>query len=976
MKNKIVSILTIFFLLINLMPISLVNAATPKVTLTVTPDKETANNGDTINYTVTCSATDKVQSIQLTLDIPEGLTYVQNSGKLDSNINSSLGVTLDEADFTETEKLITISHRSPFSLNGNVKIATFQCKVDNNTKGNVQVGLADVEFTDEEIEVVADSNITKNYKKTTIIVVPTGISLNKTSLNLDAGKEEKLTATVNPEDATDKKVTWESSNSGVAKVASDGTVTAVAKGTAKITAKTSNGKTATCDVTVKQPITGITLNKKSLELERGEKIKVTATIVPSNADGDKTVNWSSNKTAVATVSSDGTITAVAKGNATITATTSNGKKATCTVTVGVPLKSISFENGVKEKTLNKGENFNLKVIYNPEDTDASKAITWLSTDTSVAKVENGKVTAVGIGETTITATSSNGKKAECKVKVVNPLVSISIKDSTSIQYGQTENLVVTYNPEDTTDDKTITWESSDKNIAEISADGTIIAKNVGTATITAKTTTGKTANCVVTVLPVELNSISIKEQNVVINKKENKNLTVTYNPENTTDDKTVTWEVADTNIVTIDETGKITPVNAGTTTITAKVGEKTATTTVTVVIPLESINLNETDKKLLKNETLDLSVIYNPEDTTDDKTVEWSSTDENVAKVENGKVTALNAGTTYIKAKVGDKEASCKISVIVPLTGIKLNKEKLEILKGQNDTLIATFTPEDTTFVGKANFKSSDESIITVNEDGKLTAIKEGEATITATVKDGENEFNATCEVSVKEIPLNTITIDKTDFELNISNTEKLNVIFEPANTTDDKDIEWSSSDENIVSVNSEGIVTAKAEGTAIITAKVGEKQAQVTITAKVVPITAISLEGTDTKANVGDIINVKVAVNPTNATYPNDIKYTSSNSDIILVREDGTIVAKGAGKAILTAETSNGIKQQLEIEVLDVSSNNLVNNTKTSNNKKASKKENSLSPKTGDLAIEILIGLMIISGLGIVIILRKNKRK
>ena len=973
MKNRIISILTIFFLLINLMPVSIVTAASPKVTVNVTPNVEEANNGDTINYTVTCSATDKVQSIQLTLDIPDGLTYVQNSGKVDSNINSSLGVTLDEADFTEAEKLVTISHRSPFTLNGNVKIATFQCKVNNNAKGTVQVGLKDVEFTDEEIEVVADSNILKNYKKTTIIVLPTAISLNKTSLNLDAGKNEKLVATVSPEDATDKKVTWESSNNSVVKVTSDGTVSAVSKGTAKITAKTSNGKTATCDVTVKQPITGITLNKKSLELERGEKTKVTATIAPSNADGDKTVKWSSNKTSVATVSSDGTITAVAKGNATITATTSNGKTATCSVTVGVPLKSISFENGVKEKTLNKGENFNLKVIYNPEDTDASKTITWSSTDTSVAKVENGKVTAVGIGETTITATASNGKKAECKVKVVNPLVSISIKDSTSIQYGQTEKLVVTYNPEDTTDDKTINWESSDKNIAEISADGTITAKNVGTATITAKTTTGKTANCVVTVLPVELNSISIKEQNVTLNKNENKNLTVTYNPENTTDDKTVTWEVADTNIVTIDETGKITPVNAGTTTITAKVGEKTATTTVTVVIPLESINLNETDKKLLKNETFDLSVIYNPEDTTDDKTVEWSSTDENVAKVENGKVTVLNAGTTYIKAKVGDKETSCKISVIVPLTGIKLNKEKLEILKGQNDTLIATFTPEDTTFVGKANFKSSDESIITVNEDGKITAIKEGEATITATVKDGENEFSATCEVTVKEIPLNTITIDKKDFELNVSETEKLNVIFEPENTTDDKTIEWSSSDESIVSVDNEGVVTAKAEGTAIITAKVGEKETQITITAKIIPIKALSLEGTSTVANIGDIIDIKLTVNPTNATYADSVKYTSSNSDVILVKEDGTIIAKGAGKAILTAETQNGIKQQIEIEVKDADEANI---TKAVNNKKTNQTKKSLSPKTGDLAIELLIALMIVSGLGIVAIIIKNKKR
>ena len=975
MKNKIISIFTIFLLIINLMPISLVRAATPKITVTVTPDKTTANNGDTINYTVTCSATDKVQSISLALDIPHGLTYVENSGALDPNLNSSLGVTLDEADYTEAEKLITIAHRSPFTLSGDVKIATFQCKVDNSAKGDYTVGLTDIEFTDEEIEIVSDSNITKNFKKTTVIVVATGISLNKTALTLDAGNTEKLTATVVPEDSTDKTVTWTSSDTSVAKVASDGTVTALKKGTATITAKTSNNKTATCTVTVKQPITGVTLNKTSLELERGETSKITATVTPSNADGDKTVVWSSNKTSVATVATDGTVTAVGKGNATITATTSNGKTATCTVTVGVPLKSISFENNVTEKTINKGENFTLNVVYNPTDTDASKTITWSSTDTSVAKVENGKVTAVGSGETTITATSTNGKKAECKVTVVNPLVSISIKDSTSIQYGQTEQLVVTYNPEDTTDDKTISWTSSDSSIAEVASDGTITAKKVGTATITAKTSNNKTATCNVTVLPVELNSIAIKEQNIILNKNENKTLTVTYNPENTTDDKTVTWESSDDTVVSIDNNGTIKALKAGTVTITAKVGSKTANTKVTVVIPLEAISLNETDKSLLKNETVNLQVTYNPEDTTDDKTVEWSSTDESVAKVENGKVTALKAGTSYIKAKVGEKEVSCKISVIVPLTGIKLNKATSELLKGQSDTLVATLTPEDTTFVGIPTWKSSDESVAKI-ENGKVTALKAGTTTITATIVDGEDEYSATCDITVSEIPLNTITIDKADFELSIADTEKLNVIFEPENTTDDKNIEWSSSDSNIVSVDSEGNVTAKLEGTAVIKAKVGDKEAQVTITAKVVPITALSLEGTKTTVNVGDTIEIKTTVNPTNATYPNDIKYTSSNSDIIYVNEDRTIIAKGVGKAVLTAETSNGIKQQIEIEVKAAEEGKEDNGAKTSDKKKTTKNNNSKSPRTGDIAIEILIALMAISGLGIVVILKRNKRK
>ena len=91
------------------------------------------------------------------------------------------------------------------------------------------------------------------------------------------------------------------------------------------------------------------------------------------------------------------------------------------------------------------------------------------------------------------------------------------------------------------------------------------------------------------------------------------------------------------------------------------------------------------------------------------------------------------------------------------------------------------------------------------------------------------------------------------------------------------------------------------------------------------------------------------------------------------MVKEDGTIIAKGAGKAILTAETQNGIKQQIEIEVKDTDG---ANETKVVDNKKTKKKKKTLSPKTGDLAIELLIALMIISGLGIVAIIIKNKKR
>ena len=161
-------------------------------------------------------------------------------------------------------------------------------------------------------------------------VAVTSVSLDKTSLTLEVGESYTLVVTVSPSNATDKSITWSSTNSSVASV-SGGKVTAKSEGTTTITAEAHNGKTATCTVTVNEPtqevieVTSVSLNKTSLTLEIGESETLTATVSPSNAT-DKSVTWTSSAQSVATVA-NGKITAIGSGTATITATTSNGKTA-------------------------------------------------------------------------------------------------------------------------------------------------------------------------------------------------------------------------------------------------------------------------------------------------------------------------------------------------------------------------------------------------------------------------------------------------------------------------------------------------------------------------------------------------------------------------------------------------------------------------------------------------------------------------
>ncbi len=170
----------------------------------------------------------------------------------------------------------------------------------------------------------------------------TQVALNKTELSLTVGAEETLTATVSPDDATDKSVTWSSSDESIATVSAAGKVTAVAVGSATVTVKTTDGsKEATCAVTVTEAtpgtvaVTGVTLDKTSATLiddVRGGVLTLNATVAPADAT-DKAVTWTSSDPTVAAVV-DGVVTAKKAGTATITVTTVDGSKtATCTITV-------------------------------------------------------------------------------------------------------------------------------------------------------------------------------------------------------------------------------------------------------------------------------------------------------------------------------------------------------------------------------------------------------------------------------------------------------------------------------------------------------------------------------------------------------------------------------------------------------------------------------------------------------------------
>ncbi len=333
----------------------------------------------------------------------------------------------------------------------------------------------------------------------------TSVSLGRSTLNMIEGDSETLTATVFPDNATDKAVSWKSSNTGVATVDGSGKVSAVKAGTATITVTTNNGsKTATCTVTVtakKIPVTGVSLDKESLEVFVGDEIDLAVTVTPENAT-DKTVLWGVSEIGILVFKDK--IIAESVGTVTLTVKTKDGEKtASCIVTVKqkeVPAESVSVEPVKVE--VKEGGTVQLKASVSPEDAD--QEVEWTTSDSQIATVDaNGLVTAIKPGTVYIAVRSKayTDKFTSCEVTVTpdDGLKGIAF-DASEIQLetGQSRDLTVVFTPEYAAN-KNVTWASSDASVASVS-DGKVVALKEGTTTITATSEDGgHKAECVVTV---------------------------------------------------------------------------------------------------------------------------------------------------------------------------------------------------------------------------------------------------------------------------------------------------------------------------------------------------------------------------------------------------------------------------------------------------------------------------------------------
>ncbi len=483
-------------------------------------------------------------------------------------------------------------------------------------------------------------------------------------------------------------------------------------------------------------------------------------------------------------------------------------------------------------TLTEGGSETLTATVAPSNA-TNTGVSWSSSNTGVATVNGGQVTAVKAGTATITVTTSDGgKTATCSVTVEAKKVAVTgVKlDSETLELteGETGTLTATVEPADATN-KTVNWSTSSAEVATV-ADGVVTAVAPGTATIIVTTADGgKTVTCNVTVnpKPVPVEGVSVEVETVEIAEGETAAIVVTVTPEDASV-KDVTFASSDEAVATVDEEGNITAVAPGTATITVTTvdGEKTATCEVTVtpkVVPVEGIAFTKEQVSVVEGEKVLLYVSFTPKNASD-KRVTWASSDTGVATVDSkGNVTGVKPGTATITVKTtdGGKTATCEVTVTkkpTPVSGVTVNRTSLTLTIEGSAILVATVSPEDAANQNVV-WSSSDESIVKVDQNGEVTAVKTGTAKVTATTEDGGKTATCTVTVTDKAVPATGVTLNKKTLSLMESQTSQLAATVAPANATN-HEVTWSSSNTAVATVDKAGKITAVKTGTATITAK------------------------------------------------------------------------------------------------------------------------------------------------------------
>jgi trimeric autotransporter adhesin len=766
---------------------------------------------------------------------------------------------------------------------------------------------------------------------------PTSISITPSSSSLPKGAMQSFTANAHMTNSTTQNVTastaWQSSNTSVATISSNGTLTAVGPGSTIVTGNYRDFS-STASVTVSNStVTAIVVTPIIASAAKGTTVQFSANATISNGSMQNLTNavsWVASPTAVCTVGAGGLATAVSPGICAITASSSGvSGNATLTVT-SANLVSITLSPSTLSVAIGQTEQITATGSFSDGTTqNITSTASFTSSNPAVATISAaGVLQGVATGGANITATSGSVHVTQPVLVTAATLQSIAISPSTlSIAAGTNQQLTATATFSDGSTQNvtsTLNWVSSAPTVANVSSSGLVSALASGDATITGTSGT-ISATLTLSVTPAQVVSISLTPAsiNLAIGQSQNFSATAAFT-DGTTQDVTESagWSVANPALAGVSNTlglaGQLTGLAAGTTTVSAALNGVSGSASVTVnpaVLTTITVTPSSLSLALGLSSSLTATGVFSDGSTQNLTTsAAWSSSNPTVLTISaSGAALPIAVGTVTVNATIGSVSGSASVTVTAAtLRSIQLSASQGSLAAGLSESVTATGTYSDGSIQninGSVQWTSSSPAVATVSAAGVALAIAPGSTTITATL----NGVSATLELNVSQAVLQSITVTapSSSFALGFNLQLTATGTYSDGSTQNlTGSVSWTSSNSGIAVVSNAGLLAGVAVGEITAAASLQGVTGSLSITVNAATLMSVAI--TPSNVSLQNLLTTQqftlTGTFSDGSTQPltNSASWASSNPLFGLISTTGLLTPVAVGDFNVTATYQN----------------------------------------------------------------------
>ena len=715
-------------------------------------------------------------------------------------------------------------------------------------------------------------------------------------------------------------VEWSSGNDQIVLVDATGRITGVAEGVTTVTAR-SETRTISIGVSVVAvPVARLDISPSSDTIFVGQATQFVA--VPRDSTGsvlaNRTTSWGTSNVDVLTISSSGRAVGVSPGLATVTASNS-GRTAEAMVLVRLrPVASVTVTPS--QATLTIGQTIQLSAVARDSNGESlfGRSMSFQSENQTIATVSSSGVLTARAEGTTRVLVTSEGQVGIATINVTKiPIASLRIDpDSLGLLIGGTQTLeAVTQDANGSPlTGRAIAWTSSAPAVATVSQSGVLNALSVGTAVITA-TAEGITATSRVTVRSVPVASVIVSPSTGTVIIGDDLDLTAEVRNASgaIVSSASVVWTSSDNRVAVVSSSGRVRGLAFGTAQISATNNGVVGTSSILVIRePVLSLTVAPTAITLFPG--MSATIVATPKGrggaTLTDRLITFSSSNLAVATVTpTGVVTAQGVGVANIIATSEGKQAVVSVRVDpAPVASVQVTLANSNITVGSTTQATAVLKDANgNVLTGRTVvWSSSDATIASVSSSGTVTGVGVGTANIIAT-SEGKSGMVA---VVVARAPVATISVSLANSSLTVGGTTQASAILRDAagNILTGRSIVWSSSSASVASVNSNGVVTAAAAGTANIIATSEGKTGSATISVVQVPVATVAISLSSSNVIAGATPQATAVLRDASGAIltGRSVAWSTSNSEVATISSTGLVTTKSPGNVTITA-TSEG---------------------------------------------------------------------